>query len=503
MSIPAFAAAAAYKATETLQQKKSHVTLNPVFKNDRFITTLLTVAPVMALSVLLVIAPAGFTPEILTCSLRTKKVNETGSTCDTFHVADHNFINNYCFSRMAHYEVDEFGNVDLESKTTLRFLKLFPYILLALTTLGAWTGICWEITSIKRIGQAEYLMDGIEEATGELIAGLKAVSNILNKPKKKILQEQNLEKKSIYGSMMSINKAGPEQKQAMRHNRQARASVRQRIASNLTRETSKCQEKPNALEKIDIRIEDEVISLKGDSPQKPPLGTLAIKEVTKNLSSSIYESLEEHWKKNDTRAKFMELEDLMEARAGSSDFLTTIYLNRVNCLIVNIVAGGVLFHWFVYRIFDLNSFNCLLPEYYHYQTSNGEFWQTTRCYFKPLGSWLLVSFLTFTLYCFTFLLQIYFWYISVNKWKKAYTLIQYLPITCAMAEDSLSDLHVLMAKISENDGARKTLSMCDKVLSALNKSEHEKFLLVLLEVIVWGETDEKVDGLVSKILRAK
>ena len=87
--------------------------------------------------------------------------------------------------------------------------------------------------------------------------------------------------------------------------------------------------------------------------------------------------------------------------------------------------------------------------------SNGEFWQTTRCYFKPLGSWLLVSFLTFTLYCFTFLLQIYFWYISVNKWKKAYTLIQYLPITCAMAEDSLSDLHVLMAKISENDGARK------------------------------------------------
>jgi len=60
-----------------------------------------------------------------------------------------------------------------------------------------------------------------------------------------------------------------------------------------------------------------------------------------------------------------------------------------------------------------------------------------------------------------------------------------------------------MAKISENDGARKTLSMCDKVLSALNKCEHDKFLLVLLEVIVWGETDEKVDGLVSKILRAK
>ena len=87
--------------------------------------------------------------------------------------------------------------------------------------------------------------------------------------------------------------------------------------------------------------------------------------------------------------------------------------------------------------------------------STGEFWQTTRCYFKPLGSWLLVSFLTFTLYCFTFVLQLYFWYLSHKKWKTVYTLIQYLPITCAVAEDSLSDLHVLMAKISENDGARK------------------------------------------------
>ncbi|CBY16423.1 unnamed protein product, partial [Oikopleura dioica] len=301
-----------------------------------------------------VIAPAGFTPEILTCSLRTKKINETSSSCDTFHVADHSFINNYCFSRMAHYEVDEIGIVDFDSKTTLRFLKLFPYILLALTTLGAWTGICWEMTSSKRIGQAEYLMDGIEEATGELIAGLKAVSNILNKPKKKILQE-NMDKKSIYGSMMSINKAGQEQRQAMRHNRQARASVRQRIASNLTRETSKCQDKPNGQPirkrsvsgaeddplKIDMVVADDVISMK--EPQKP-IGTMAIRECTKNLSSTIYESLEEHWKKHDTRAKFMELEDLMEARAGSSDFLATIYLNRLNCLICNIVGGGVLFN---------------------------------------------------------------------------------------------------------------------------------------------------------------
>lgn len=66
----------------------------------------------------------------------------------------------------------------------------------------------------------------------------------------------------------------------------------------------------------------------------------------------------------------MELEDLMEARAGSSDFLATIYLNRLNCLMCNIFGGAVLFNWFVYRIFDLDSFNCLLPEYYHYQSKS-------------------------------------------------------------------------------------------------------------------------------------
>ena len=75
---------------------------------------------------------------------------------------------------------------------------------------------------------------------------------------------------------MSINKAGQEQRQAMRHNRQARASVRQRIASNLTRETSKCQDKPNGQPirkrsvsgaeddplKIDMVVADDVISMK-------------------------------------------------------------------------------------------------------------------------------------------------------------------------------------------------------------------------------------------------
>ena len=46
--------------------------------------------------------------------------------------------------------------------------------------------------------------------------------------------------------------------------------------------------------------------------------------------------------------------------------------------------------------------------------------------------------------------------------------------------------------------------MCDKVLSALEKYEQEeKFLPVLMEVIVWSATDEKVGDIVKKVLQPK
>ena len=47
----------------------------------------------------------------------------------------------------------------------------------------------------------------------------------------------------------------------------------------------------------------------------------------------------------------------------------------------------------------------------------------------------------------------------------------------------------------------QTISLVDKVLSSLEKSERCKFLPILLEVIVWGATDEKIDELVEKIIQ--
>lgn len=61
-----------------------------------------------------------------------------------------------------------------------------------------------------------------------------------------------------------------------------------------------------------------------------------------------------------------------------------------------------------------------------------------------------------------------------------------------------------MAIINENDRARKTIWVADKVLSTLDSHERSvKFLPVLMELIVWGATDEKVEDLLEKIVKAE
>jgi len=50
----------------------------------------------------------------------------------------------------------------------------------------------------------------------------------------------------------------------------------------------------------------------------------------------------------------------------------------------------------------------------------------------------------------------------------------------------------------------KTIWVCDKVLSMLDSSERSvKFLPVLMELIVWGATDERVDDLLEKIVKTE
>ena len=78
---------------------------------------------------------------------------------------------------MKNYDVNETnGAVDFDSKHSLVYMKLYPYTLFGLAFLGILTTVMWELSASKRAGQTSYIIDGIEEAMGELISALKGLN---------------------------------------------------------------------------------------------------------------------------------------------------------------------------------------------------------------------------------------------------------------------------------------------------------------------------------------
>ncbi|CAG5107245.1 Oidioi.mRNA.OKI2018_I69.chr1.g3224.t1.cds [Oikopleura dioica] len=239
----------------------------------------------------------------------------------------------------------------------------------------------------------------------------------------------------------------------------------------------------------------------------------------RNLSHKIQEletSLDKYYAENNIYAKFIEFDEYLETRASSKQFIRTVDLNRLNSFLMTLVCAGTLGYFYIWRLlFVSKGINCKLPEVYWYKympkalnISEGpqeeQTWTTTKCYFKSLGTWERFAEILFVLYVFMALFQIFFARSSSLNWKKADRLIKYLPLNIALKRNSVTDLHLLIAKVSENENARKSIAMCDKVLSALEKYEQEeKFLPVLMEVIVWSATDEKVGDIVKKVLQPK
>lgn len=150
------------------------------------VASLLCAIPATVLGILFVFSGANFSPELITCSLKTQiSPSSPDATCDTYKLADYNFINGYCYSNMVDYEVNlttgELAKDGTEYKTINRgYMKLFPYVIFSFSLFGVWVQICWAGTSHRRAAQAEYLLDGIAEAIGELMATLRKISKILN-----------------------------------------------------------------------------------------------------------------------------------------------------------------------------------------------------------------------------------------------------------------------------------------------------------------------------------
>ncbi len=64
-----------------------------------------------------------------------------------------------------------------------------------------------------------------------------------------------------------------------------------------------------------------------------------------------------------------------------------------------------------------------------------------------------------------FILQIIFYIVQLQRWRRTNVLLQFLPLRGAdyLRIYSISDLHVLIALVNENDKARKTIQVLENV----------------------------------------
>lgn len=117
---------------------------------------------------------------ITTCILRSKPTGEPKVSFDEevqYNRADYEFINNYCYAFMVNHHVNRTtGELLPTGPTNLKHMQLFPYVLVGFALLGAWTGVCWEMSAKRRSAQAGYLIDGIDEGLGNLISAMKEIA---------------------------------------------------------------------------------------------------------------------------------------------------------------------------------------------------------------------------------------------------------------------------------------------------------------------------------------
>lgn len=98
---------------------------------DKVISSLLTVGPSTILSILFIFSSSYFGSGLVTCSqktVRSERPNTKSSECDTYKLADYQFINSYCYAKMFNYNVNTTnGDVNINSRYSLAYYKLYPY----------------------------------------------------------------------------------------------------------------------------------------------------------------------------------------------------------------------------------------------------------------------------------------------------------------------------------------------------------------------------------------
>jgi len=98
----------------------------------------------------------------------------------------------------------------------------------------------------------------------------------------------------------------------------------------------------------------------------------------KQYSIELKAEVEDIWRLKGVKDKFSELEENMEVMAKSKGLICVIYALRIQSLLVTCLSASILYLFYINDLIgyhnEIQKFNCLLPEFYHYdvrEKSNG------------------------------------------------------------------------------------------------------------------------------------
>jgi len=498
MSVSMFASSAFGSIGNELKGNHKE-TVKSTFSGDTIISAMIAAAPSGMLMIMLFFTPQLYGENGIACSSRMHSqldmntTGQCGSMCrigEDYRLADYYYIKSFCFGSMTDWRIDnKTGEIDEESSFNLARYKLYPYVLFACSCLGSCATMLWTISAGKISAHLEYVIDGVEEAVGELMQGIQMT---------KKFKEATGPSSNTQGTQTETEKENGtgDAKEAKTPATKTNSNGSGRFATQAPTKISI----GNTYHKIDVKLSDL-------EPEGP-----------------LIDEIKEIWKNDESYEKFAELNKvLMEDHGTKDDLVRTVIFNRIATLLICLMSALLIFYLYVIDLRSIDGrdlsyqWNCRLPPVYHYVDRSGHTWQTTYCIYTSRASREVLTIILFALYIIIGIGEICWCIHNVRAWKKCFRLVEYLPFLSDFDQKrshknshykltyGVSDLHLLMALVQVNEGSRDKINVPMKVLKCLperkNAMEPDRFLSVFLEVLIWSATDEGVDELVKNMVK--
>ncbi|CBY08514.1 unnamed protein product [Oikopleura dioica] len=308
---------------------------------------------------------------------------------EDYRLADYYYIKSYCFGSMTDYVVDpNTGRPDESTYYPLYRYKLYPYVLFACSCLGSCATMLWTISSSKISMHLEYVIDGIEEAVGELMQGIQMTKKF----------------KEATGPC-----ADDKETQTDDGN------------------SEKDQSAKIELEKMKNSFQNGPVFKNSNCDSK---GYMKVETEEEGLLDEI----KKIWESDESYEKFHELKKvLLGTHANRDELVRTVIFNRIMTLVICALSALIIFYLYVWDVKSVDDrdlsyeWNCRLPPAYHFTDGDGHTWETTYCIYTSRASREVLTIILFTLYCILFIGEVCWCLSNIRTWKQCFGLVEFLP----------------------------------------------------------------------------